>query len=207
MESFKTHTNATFTAKNGEIVSLNEIIDAINKQVEIYGNTKGRELSADDLDDIRQESLLKAWKYSNSFDPAKASVKTYASRIALNCCIDAMQRFKKEQRIFVSPVVLNRKGEEIDQDALFEYAADGCYAADFEMESEESLDRIDSAIDSLSENQRYILSLKLEGKKPKEMAEEIGCPANVVYTLLCRARKSLGSELGQDFLSQNGIPS
>ena len=207
MESFNTHTNATFTAKNGEIVSFNEILDAINKQVEIYGNTKGRELSADDLADIRQEALLKAVKYSGSFDPAKASVKTYASRIALNCCKDAMQRFKKEQGLFTPLSVHNQEGEEIDQDALSQYAADGCYAADFEMESEESLDRIHSAIDSLSENQRYILSLHMEGKKPKEMAEEIGCPASVVYTLLCRARKALRSELGQDFLSQNGFPS
>lgn len=211
MENLKTRTDATFTAANGETVSYNEIFDGIRKSVEVYGNTNGGELSAQDLEDIFQNSAYKALRYAGSFNPAKegkrASAKTYGSRIAQNCCKDAIQRYKRDQSMFTPFTTLNQDGDEIDEDYNEAYAADGCYAADYEMESNEALDRINSAIASLSENYRLIILLQQNGVKPEKMAEEIGCPAGVVYTLLCRARKALKKKLGWEFLAQYGIPS
>ena len=207
MKDLKTRTNATFTAANGETVSYDEIFDSIRKSVEVFGKSKGRVLSAQDLEDIFQDSVYKALKYSASYNPAKSQPQTWGSRIARNCYVDAVQRNVKEQKWVSSLTVYDKDGKEIDQDSISEYAADGCYDADSETESHEALNRIEMAIDSLSENYRFILSLQRKGMKPKKMAEEIGCPAGVVYTLLCRARKALKEELGWEFLAEYGIPS
>ena len=62
-----------------------------------------------------------------------------------------------------------------------------------------------NAIGSLSENYRFIISLQMEGMKPKKMAELIGCTADAAATLLCRARKALKRMLGTRFLAEYGI--
>ena len=207
MKNIETRTRATFTAKGGETVSYNEIFDTIRKNVEIYGKTKGCELSVEDLEDIFQEAALKAIRHSGTYDRAKSKPQTWGGMVAKNCCKDAIQSYKGRQERFTSLTSCNREGEEMDVDSFSEYAADDSYAADYETESQEALDRIEAAIDSLPENYAFILSLQREGMKPQKMAEEIGCPPNVVYTLLCRARKALARELGWEFLSRYGIPS
>ena len=81
----------------------------------------------------------------------------------------------------------------------------GGYSADREVEGSEAMDRIENAISSLNENYQFIISLQLEGLKPKKMAELIGCTANAASTLLCRARKALKKVLGSSFLAVYGI--
>ena len=99
---------------------------------------------------------------------------------------------------------VNTKGDEYI-DSGIEFAAGG-YGADREIESKESVNRINSVVDSLPENQGYILSLSMnEGFKPRHMAEEIGCSAGAASTLLCRARKAVAKGLGRDFLAENGF--
>ena len=89
-------------------------------------------------------------------------------------------------------------------DSDIELAAGGC-GANSEVESSEAMERIQRAIDSLNENQRFILSLHLGGLKPRHMAELIGCTADAAATLLCRARKALKRALGRTFLAEYGI--
>ena len=78
-------------------------------------------------------------------------------------------------------------------------------SADRETEGSEAMDRIMEAIGSLKENHRLIITLQLEGMKPKKMAEIIGCSADAASTLLFRARKALKRELGKSFLADYGI--
>ena len=67
MENIYTNTNATFTTANGETVSYQEIFESVRKSVEIYGKAGGRDLSAEELEDLFQDSILKALKYCNRF--------------------------------------------------------------------------------------------------------------------------------------------
>ena len=60
MENIYTNTNATFTTANGETVSYQEIFESVRKSVEIYGKAGGRDLSAEELEDLFQDSILKA---------------------------------------------------------------------------------------------------------------------------------------------------
>ena len=203
MDKIYTNTNATFTTANGETVSYQEIFDAVRKRVEIYGRTGGRFLEAEDLQDLVQDAILKALKYCGSFDPSKAQIKTWANRIAENSQKDAFKEVIRRRTAFEPLESRNRDGDGYI-DPEIELAAGGC-RADREVESGEAMERIRRAIDSLNENQRFILSLHLAGLKPRHMAELLDCTADAAATHLCRARKALKRALGRTFLAECGI--
>ena len=204
MENIYTNTNATFTTANGETVSYQEIFDSVRKSVEIYGKTGGSELSAEELEDLFQDSILKALKYSGSFDSSKSQAKTWAGRIAFNAQRDAFREHIKHTAMFVRPWGYHSEDEEHDNSSFFDNLPGG-YAADREVEGNEAVERIMDAIGSLNENMQFIISLQMEGLKPKKMAELIGSTAGAASTLLCRARKALKKVLGASFLAEYGI--
>lgn len=202
MENIYTNTNATFTTANGETVSYQEIFESVRKSVEIYGKAGGRDLSAEELEDLFQDSILKALKYCGAFDSSKSQAKTWASRIAFNAQRDAYREHNKQIAKFVHPDTLSDE-EELNV-SFFDRVAGG-YSADREVEGNEAVERIMNAIGSLNENYQFIISLQLEGMKPKKMAALIGCTADAAATLLCRARKALKKVLGTRFLAEYGI--
>lgn len=205
MENIYTNTKATFTTANGEPVSYQEIFNSVRCSVEIYGKANGYLLNAEDLEDLFQDAILKALKYSKSFNPAKSQAKTWASKIAGNCQKDAYKGLIKRYSTFQPYESRNWDGDEYI-DSYVEFASGGD-KADREVESNEALERIQNAIDSLHESARLIISLQLEGMKPKKMAEFIGCSADAASVLLCRARKALKKALGKAFLAEYGIVS
>ena len=205
MKNIFTNTTATFTAANGMTVNCQEVFEAVKTSVEIFGKRGGRDLSDEELEDLFQDSVLKALKYSGSFDPERSKAKTWASRIAQNAQRDAYRDHVTRGARFVTPSSGCEDGEEPYGSYLDNLA--GGFKADREVETSESMERVQRAIDSLSENQQFILSLHLQGMKPKKMAEHIGCTADAAATLLCRARKALRRALGESFLAQNGIAS
>ena len=202
MENIYTNTNATFTTANGETVSYQEVFESVRKSVEIYGKAGGRDLSAEELEDLFQDSILKALKYCGAFDSSQSQARTWAGRIAFNAQRDAYREHNKQIAKFVHPNTLS--DEEGLNVSFFDRVAGG-YSADREVEGSEAVERIMNAIGSLNENYQFIISLQLEGMKPKKMAELIGCTADAAATLLFRARKALKKVLGTRFLAEYGI--
>ena len=143
MENIYTNTNATFTTANGETVSYQEIFESVRKSVEIYGKAGGRDLSAEELEDLFQDSILKALKYCKRFDPTKAQAKTWASRIAFNAQRDAFREHNKHLARFVRPEALDEDGE--PDGSFFDEVSDG-YSADREVEGNEAVERIMAAL-------------------------------------------------------------
>ena len=203
MKNIYTNTNARFTTANGETVPYQEIFESVRKSVEIYGKTGGKDLCAEELEDLFQDSILKALKYSGAFDSSKAQAKTWAGRIAFNAQRDAFREHNKHVARFVHPEVFGKEDEELDS-SFFDKVPGG-YGANREVEGNEAMNRIMNAISSLNENYQFIISLQLEGMKPKKMAELIGCTADAASTLLFRARKALKKVLGKRFLADYGI--
>jgi RNA polymerase sigma-70 factor (ECF subfamily) len=46
--------------------------------------------SVDEAEDLVQETMLRAWRARDSYDPARASVRTWLYRIAANVCLTAL---------------------------------------------------------------------------------------------------------------------
>lgn len=187
MENIYTSTNTTFTTANGVTVSYQEIFESVRKSIEIYGKTKGRALSAEELEDLFQDSIFKALKYCKGFDPTKARAGTWAGKIACNTQIDAFREHNKHLARFVRHEATDEDGE--PKGSFFDEVSDG-YSADREVEGNEAVERIMNAIGSLSENYRFIISLQMEGDE----AEENGG----AYRLHCRCscNSSLQSSQG-----------
>jgi len=223
MENIYTTTNATFTTAKGEIVSYQEVFDSAKTSVEIYGKQNGWYLDEDDQKDMFQNIVFKAIKYHGSFDPAKATAKTWVNRIAGNVQKDSLNEFVRRVMLPVERKAAeeDNNGQECQQNKTepqyqrrlepilpdFERQADAGYAADREVETSEAEERIERAIASLNKRYQEVISLQREGLKPQKMAERLGCSADVAYTLLCRAKKALKRELGATFLAEYGIPS
>ena len=202
MENIYTNTKATFTTANGDTVYYQEIFESVRKSVEIYGRGGGKDLTAVELEDLFQDSILKALRYCKAFDPSRSQARTWAGRIAFNAQRDAYREHNRQIAKYVHPLPM-KNGEELEE-SFFDRVA-GDYSADREVEENEAVQRIMDAIGSLSENYQFIISLQLEGMKPMKMAEYIGCTAAAAATLLCRARKALKKALGARFLAEYGI--
>jgi RNA polymerase sigma factor (sigma-70 family) len=213
MRSFFTSTGATFTAANGETVAYQPIFEAIVKSFECYYPTKGWFLSVEDMENLVQDTFLKAIKNHASYDPRKSSPTTWASMLARSVQIDAFNRYCSREIIPVeqdtdqdvetmcTPVVKyvrrrvpfmkkdEKGGDYLNPDC--ERPASGCYEADLLTERNEIKGMVNNALGSLSESNRQILSSNWEGAKPKEIAEQLGCTPGAVSTRLHRANKAL----------------
>jgi RNA polymerase sigma-70 factor (ECF subfamily) len=155
-----------------------------------------------DLEDLSQDIVYKVLKYIDSFNPGKSSLRTWVARISDNCFKDALRVFIRRQQTFTSYMREGMDGEYILPAVEF---APGGPEADAEIESAQSIERIEKAIDGLEEKRRHIVSLLEKDMKPGKMAELIGCPPETVYSSLHSARKVLRKKLGRDFLAEYGV--
>lgn len=141
-------------------------------------------LQDSDRDEVIAESVAKAWRRRDTYNPEKASLKTWVAQIARNTLLDFLRRTKGIGNDSASgaPVDEGRCGEPADSDII----------------GSETLERIQGAIDSLPESYSQVITLLSEGKGCAEIAEILGCSQNAAAIRCTRARKALMKKLSDE---------
>ncbi len=148
------------------LTQLKEHQKIIYKLVHIYANTE------EDKKDLYQEIVLQAWKTYSGFR-GDAKFSTWLYRLCLNT-IFTIQR--KMNRI------------EFTDTARFEESY-------FTTTGNDEADRLYKAIRTLTETERAIISLHLDGYDNKEISELIGITANLAGVKLHRIKQQMATLL------------
>jgi RNA polymerase sigma-70 factor (ECF subfamily) len=139
--------------------------------------TKGQSAWADDL---VQESLLRAYRYFDSYKPG-TSVRAWLNTIVRNTFIDS---FNKEVKLGETAKAQARETTGYTE------------SPDRQVESAETCAVVQEAIANLSDNYRDIVRLvDLEGVSYKDAADSLDIPIGTVMSRLHRGRKVLSRSL------------
>ncbi|MEQ8911083.1 MAG: sigma-70 family RNA polymerase sigma factor [Pseudomonadales bacterium] len=133
--------------------------------------------SADDAEDLAQETFLRVWQRAASYRPGVVRLTTWLHRIAHNMAVDSLRRTRPE------PLA-----DDDDMAGLADDGADPARAAS----SAEFERHLDHAIGILPANQRAALLLcQVQGFANRDAAAIMGVSVRGLESLLARARRSL----------------
>jgi RNA polymerase sigma-70 factor (ECF subfamily) len=138
----------------------------------------------DDIDDLTQETFIKAYNALNKFQPGYA-FSSWIYRIASNTCIDFMRK-KRFNFVYIDQPIKN------DEDEQYIEIEDTSYQPDTEYLINERKNILKNAIDALPENYRTIIRMRHEEDLDyKEISTLLDLPLGTVKAHLFRARKLL----------------
>ena len=140
--------------------------------------------SADEAEEIAQNTLIAVWRKANQFDPASAGAAAWIFTIARNLRIDSLRR-------------LSRTGQ-LSDDAEFKSRPDEAESADVIISRVEDAVRVNAAIERLSDEQSRVIRLSfIEGRPHPEIASLLGIPLGTVKSRIRLAMSRL-----RDFLDE-----
>lgn len=136
------------------------------------------------LEDLVQETFVKAWRALDSFD-GRAPFEHWLSRIATRVALDHL---RKERRRKPEVAV-----EDLGDDAL-DWLRDAGESGD--LEAAQAAELLAVAMRELSPAEQLVLTLQaLEGRSVKEIAQRTGSSGIAVRVRALRARKKLRKAL------------
>jgi RNA polymerase sigma-70 factor (ECF subfamily) len=136
-----------------------------------------------------QEVFVSVWE-KEKYELERTYLKSYLFNAVRNGCLN----YLKHQTIV-------RKHVDEEHEILKMHELDFYKSGEKSLIEKEDLDKIYSAIDSLSDSYREIIQLsRFEGLKNKKIAEKLGIPVRTVETRLFRALNKL-----RDVLSSKQI--
>ncbi len=132
---------------------------------------------SDTAKDITQEVFSKIWKHSDEI-VIRTNVKSYLFGAVRNACLNHVrhEKVKEAHTKEIRPITT----EEISF-----------------LEMDELADKVQKVMDQLPEKRREVFEMsRFEGKKYKEIAEELGVSIKTVETQMSRALKAMREALG-----------
>lgn len=134
--------------------------------------------SADEAEEIAQETLITVWRKAGQFDPATTGVAAWIFTIARNLRIDSVRRAARR----------GRSGQE----AELAEAADPADTADVVITRVEDTSRVKTAIGRLSVEQSSVIRLSfIEERSHPEIASLLGIPLGTVKSRIRLAMNRL----------------
>ncbi len=137
--------------------------------------------SADDAEDVAQETLLQLWRYCQQLDENR-NVEALAVRVAKNCCVN----LKRRQHLAIVRGVDNM-GETSPSPHLSPHE---------EVERKEGLNALEEAIGQLQPRERQLFEMRQqEGLSTEEIAQQTGIAKASVQSMVAMARKKVFNEM------------
>lgn len=174
-------------SKAGDVAAFEILVEAYQKKIfNLAYRTVG---NYDDANDLAQEALIRIFKSIANFKE-QSTFSTWVYRITTNVCLDYIRKEKNRRVLSLDEEIHVEDGEmkrQIMSDDLL---------PDEIAEREELRSIVSSAIDSLSEEQRLVISLRdIQGLTYEEIAVVLDCPSGTVKSRINRARQALKNVL------------
>jgi RNA polymerase sigma factor (sigma-70 family) len=161
-----------------------------------------------DAEDVRQELLIKVWKYLGSYDPARGRFRNWLFRCTSHALSDLRQRHSKENGATDQDSLDNLPAPEpgpwgstgdLDEplDSTLQFLEEEGFAV------EEVQRAVLQVRDRVEPNtwKAFLLSVFLD-LKGQEIADRLGMTPMGVYQAVCRVRKLLQRAAGQESLDE-----
>ena len=211
---------------NGHRISGHTLLEIISQYIDYYNATHSRcPIPQGDIDGVMSDIYTKAYTYEDRFDPNRASLRTWVSRIAKNCIVDYWETYWKQRGISQRTEVLDDVIAYCDTECGYvsNYGYDDDYYScssstnskiktvddlidESDVESDfikaEAKDRTNewlySHIELLSDRRRFVVEEVLKGTDRKEIANLLGCTKGAVDKLYFDAINALTEMLKAD---------
>jgi len=167
-------------ARDGDSEAFRALVDCHSRAV--YRLAYRMTGSAQDAEDVVQETFLKAYRQLSRFE-SRANFSTWLHRIAMNCSIDLL-RSRPHRETGHDAADLDQLGshDEVQRQASPERL----------MLSTEVQDRVAGAMSSLSAMERAAFALRhFEGRSIDEISRALGLKANATKHSIFRAVKKM----------------
>lgn len=141
--------------------------------------------SAEEAEEIAQNTLMAVWRKAGQFDPATTGAAAWIFTIARNLRIDFLRRVVRTARL--------------SQDAELAHVADGAEPADVVIVRVEDTVRVNAAIGRLSDEQSKVIRLSFIEERPHpEIASLLGIPLGTVKSRIRLAMNRLRDLLDEE---------
>lgn len=143
------------------------------------------------VEDILQETFISLWEKKDSVKPDK-SIESYVFVILRNKCLNFLKKQKLENdRIDIE----NLKIEELQ----FLYQLDFTEKEDKGLE-EQLIESFKTAVEELPDKMKTVFTrCKIDGKRQKEVAEELGISIKMVEKHIAKAKQQIRRKLIQQY--------
>jgi RNA polymerase sigma-70 factor (ECF subfamily) len=181
-------------AQKGDEQAFRQLVERFQRR--IYQLALGMTKDPDDAMDIAQETFVRVHKYLPSFK-GDSSFFTWTYRIATNLCLDAARRKGRGERVDVD------EGDEAEIEAAMDPPSHALAGPGRQALNEELKQKMDEALQSLSENHRAILLLReVDGLSYEELAKVLGIRKGTVMSRLFHARLKMQNKL-REYLGED----
>jgi len=173
-------------AQSGEMDAFEELV--FRHRDKIYARCVTMLRSEDTALDLSQETWIKAWQRLKQFQ-GDSSFSTWATRIAINVCLDQLRKNKRQQAESIEALAEDSGGVERQMPVVTANPTE-------RLERGELRQKIDSALDKLSAEHRTVLVLReFEEMEYEEIAKTAGCSIGTVMSRLFYARRRMAGLL------------
>lgn len=135
-----------------------------------------------EAEDVAQDTFLKVWRNIGRYDPERARLETWVSRIAVNASYDRLRKRREAQMPEAAPE-----------------RADGAPDAEDQLTGLDAAARVRQAVSALPERQRLALELcHFQELSNIEAAAIMEVSVEAMESLLARGRRTLRKALAED---------